>query len=109
MGEVSHIQMLVTLPQKENSLVPSEQVVGGPLRCLARGEIIIIIINYENCNFFKYILVLFIRYKLNTRVMSAIYVTTDAELQKNGVRQNIPSQLNASGQYFLLISCHQSS
>jgi hypothetical protein len=77
--------------------VANEQAVRGPLRRTERGEIIIIIINFVNCNLLKYVLVLFIRYKLNTSIVYAIYGTTDAEFQMTGVTQNIPSQLNAPG------------
>lgn len=76
--------------------MPNEQAVRGPLRRSERGEIIIII-NFVNCNLLKYVLVLFIRYKLNTSIVYAIYGTTDAEFQMTGVTQNIPSQLNAPG------------
>jgi hypothetical protein len=107
MGADSQIQMLATLSHKGNSPLPNEQAVGGSLRRSARCEIIIII--YENFNFFKIHFNNFIRYKLNTRLMSAIYATTEAEFQMTGVTQNIPNQLNASRQYFLQISCHQSS
>jgi hypothetical protein len=85
------------IPEK-NSPVFNVQAVGGPLSRSERGDIIIItIINFENFNLLKYILVLFIRYTLNTRMMKALYGTTDAEFQMTGVTQNIPSQLNASG------------
>jgi hypothetical protein len=103
MGAISQVQILTTLSQKGNSPVPNKQEAGGPLRHNERAEIIIIIIiilliiNFENCNLLKCILVLFIRYKLNTRMMKAIYGTTDAEFQMTGVTQNIPSQLNDSG------------
>jgi hypothetical protein len=92
--------MLATISQKENSPMFNVQAVVGPLSRSERGDIIIIIIiiiNFENFNLLKYLLVLFIRYKLNTRMMKALYGTTDAEFQMTGVTQNIPSQLNASG------------
>jgi hypothetical protein len=52
LGAISQVQMLGTLSQKENSPVPNEQAVRGPLRRYEKGEviiiIIIIIINFEN-------------------------------------------------------------
>jgi len=84
-------------PRKKENPVPNEQAVGVPLRRSERGEITIIVIKFENCNLLKYVLVLFIRYKLNTRMMNVIYGTTDAEFQMTGVTQNIPGQLNSSG------------